>query len=538
MIPIQYRNDVLARTVAEVDPQPSSLDEIVVLLEVLGIAKSRNFDVFRSSGASEEVMQLVPFYSRSNESNRGEENRRSRVRQKLRPFVSGMIFNAVWSMMLAALFLGGISLWAAISPQSAGLISAPVAAAITIGVVVSFIATGGIEQVFSLRISYYRLQENSPLANKEAIRGYMLGFPSLIVAAALLYLAIVGWHLLPSDLGTYTLMFLVLLGTYRILAIPLYAYKKFGLITVGLCVALLSLYFAFSFLHTRIASVNIGILTAQVVGLAILDVITAAECVFGVLRGKLNVGREERNLPFYTAPSNLKNVKPPRLSVVFLEVFPLFVFGKMFYVFLFLDRLTSWIPAGGSSVLVSGFRYQYGADVALLILIPMSGVIYYFTHSLNRLLKERSQETRLVDQKLVRGPVSRYVVKMLAGIGSAALLSTLVLWQFAPEIVRMIRGGPETLLALRISLVAYSIFGVFMATNFISFSFRRYTVPTLLLFVGALTELALNTMSTHLTSSWNPVYGLLCAVVVVTLIGTAYTAGIVRRIQYFHYSSF
>jgi len=276
MIPIQYRNDVLARTVAEVDPQPSSLDEIVVLLEVLGIAKSRNFDVFRSSGASEEVMQLVPFYSRSNESNRGEENRRSRVRQKLRPFVSGMIFNAVWSMMLAALFLGGISLWAAISPQSAGLISAPVAAAITIGVVVSFIATGGIEQVFSLRISYYRLQENSPLANKEAIRGYMLGFPSLIVAAALLYLAIVGWHLLPSDLGTYTLMFLVLLGTYRILAIPLYAYKKFGLITVGLCVALLSLYFAFSFLHTRIASVNIGILTAQVVGLAILDVITAA----------------------------------------------------------------------------------------------------------------------------------------------------------------------------------------------------------------------------------------------------------------------
>src|SRR5208337_4687694 len=105
--------------------------------------------------------------------------------------------------------------------------------------------------------------------------------------------------------------------------------------------------------------------TAQVVGLAILDVITATECAFGVLRGKLNVGRQERNLPFYTALSSLKNVKPPRLSVVFLEVFPLFVFGTMFYVFLFLDRLTRWIPAGGSSVLVSSFRYQYGADVAL-----------------------------------------------------------------------------------------------------------------------------------------------------------------------------
>jgi hypothetical protein len=535
VIPKEFRYDTLARTVAEVEAQPSTY-EVAVLLEVLGSFKKDELETAEFFEVSKQVQELVPFYScPSAESARltGHANI-----GRMRALVSGMVYSAVWSIMLIALFAGGISLWAAY-PEKVGSIPPLIATAVGLGVVISFIATGGVQQVFALRMSYYRLQDNFPLARKEAVRGYVMGFLSIVLAVTALLLVNAVANVFPTELATYAIIFLVLLGGYRILVIPLYAYRKFHLVAIGLGLALVCLYSIFYLLRQATpGAVDHNVLIAQFMGLSALNIVTAAECIHEVLNPKVSQNRNREDPFFYQEAVPLRNVKAPRLSLVLFEMAPVFLFGTMFYVFLFFDRLLSWISANGPFLLTYNANYEFGADIALLILIPLTGIIQYFLHRFSDLLEIESSATPMPNRGYLRVTVGRFVAKMLASIGLVSGVSVLVLWFYADQIIQMAKGNQESVMVFRLALVAYSIFAFFLANTFVSLAFRRYAVPALLLVGAILTELGANTICPKLFSGWNPVYGLLSSVILVTLIASIYTLGIIRRAHYSYYSAF
>jgi hypothetical protein len=535
VIPKEFRCDALARTVAEVDTYPSTY-EVAVLLEVLGSFKKDELETTEFFEVSKQVQQLVPFYSCPPVEPTKLTGHSSISR--MRALVSGIVYSAVWSIMLIALFAGGISLWAAY-PEKVGSIPPLIATAVGLGVVISFIATGGVQQVFALRMSYYRLQDNLPLARKEAVRGYAIGFLSIALAVTAFLLFNAMANVFPMELATYTVIFLVLLGGYRILVIPLYAYRKFHLVAFGLGLALVCLYSIFYWLRQATpGAVDHNVLIAQFVGLGALNVVTAAECIHEVLNSKVSQNRDREDPSFYQEAAPLRNVRPPRLSLVLFEMAPVLLFGTMFYVFLFFDRLLSWISANGPFLLTYNADYEFGADIALLILIPLTGIIQYFLHRLSDLLETESLGTTMPNRGYLRVTVGRFVARMFASIGLVSGLSVLVLWLYADQIVQMAKGNQESVMVLRLALVAYSIFAFFLANTFISLSFRRYAVPALLLVTATLTELGVNTICPRLFSDWNPVYGLLSSVILVTLIASIYTVGIIRRAHYSYYSAF
>jgi hypothetical protein len=567
MIPEKYRYDVLARTAAEVDAQPSTY-EVAVLLEVLGCFKKDDLENAQFFEISKEVQRLVPFYSHSS-TERPTLTSRPPV-GRMRALVSGMVYSAVWGIMLIALFAGGISLWAAY-PEKVGFISPTIATAVALGVVISFIATGGVQQVFALRMSYYRLQDNFPLARNEAVRGYVIGFLSIAIAAAAFLFFNAVATVFPVELAAYAVMFLVLLGAYRILVIPLYAYRRFHLIAIGLGAALVCLYGVFYWLRqtpiitldyevlaTRFAGfgvfnvatavesilqilrsgVNQNVLAAQFAGLGALSVITAIESIHDVLHPKWNQAQGLANPSFYQESAPLRNVRPPRLDLVLFEMLPVFAFGTMFYVFLFFDRLLSWISVRGPFLLTYNANYEFGADIALLILIPLTGTIQYYLLRLSDLLETESSATSVIEKSRLMVRVRRFVVKMFASIGLIACLAVFILWQYADQVVQLARGNQESVMVLRLALLAYSLFAFFLANTFISLSFRRYAVPALLLILATFVELGANTFCPSLISDWNPVYGLLLSIAIVTVIASINTARIIRQAHYSYYSAF
>lgn len=536
MIPPKYRYHVLARTVAEVDTRPANPEEVAVLLEVLGFFKKDSLEPTKFSDISKKVQRLIPFYSGS----QGYDSQTSvaEIRWKhLRTFASGMIFSALWSLMLLALFLGGISLWTA-NPDKAGPIPAFLATSIAVGVVISFIVTGGVQQVFSFRMSFYRLQDNLSLARKEAIRGYWVGFLAIAIAASAFVITNGVAVVSPLQFTLYTVLFLVLLGGYRILVTPLYAYRKFPLIAIGLSAALVLLYVAYYVLKAAGIPSPYDVIVAQVAALVILNVVTALECLKTVLREKRHVFQTSEHQSLYHKPITLKNVQQPRFSVVFLEMLPLFLFGTMFYVLLFSDRLTSWIAATGPFLLIYNASYQFGADIAMLVLIPLTGFVYYFLEGLAELLQSESSKTNISEKMNLKNKIYRYVGKMFAITGLAAGVCVFVIWHYADSIVAMTNGEPESVLVLRIGLIAYSLFAFFLANTFISFSFRRYSAPALLLFLATVTELGTNMIGPRWFSGWDPVYGLLVSIVLVTIISSLNTVKFIRQMHYFYYSAF
>jgi len=535
MIPQKFRYHVLARTVAEVDSRPSNPEEVAVLLEVLGFFKKDNLEPTKFSEISKKVQRLIPFYSGENDDSKKNVND---IRWKhVRTFASGMIFSALWSLMLLALYLGGISLWTA-DPDKAGPIPAFLATSIAVGVVISFIVTGGVQQVFSFRMSFYRLQDNLPLARKEAVRGYWVGFLAIAIAASAFIIMNGVAVVSPLQFTLYTVLFLILLGGYRILVTPLYSYRKFPLIAIGLAIALTSLYAAYYALKAVGVLSPYDVIIAQVIALTILNAITALECLQSILREKRNAIENLENQSLYHKPVPLKDVKQPRLSVVFIEMLPLFLFGTMFYVLLFSDRLASWISASGPILLIYNASYQFGADIAMLVLIPLTGLIYYFLEGFAELLQKESSKTNIANRTALNNKVSRYIAKMFAVTGFAAGVCVMVLWNYADSIVQMTNGEPESVLVLRVGLIAYSLFAFFLANTFISFSFRRYSTPAILLFLATVAELATNLVGPRVISSWNPVYGLLGSIILVTLISSLNTMRFIRQTHYFYYAAF
>ena len=535
MIPERLRYDVFARTVTEVDSKPSTTDEISVLLEVLGCVKRDYSHPGEFTEIARRVQQLAPFYS-TTQAETGTEIDRNGDRRGLRTFAEGMVFSALWSIMLIALFLGGISLWAAF-PGKTGAVSPLVATSISIGVVISFVATGGVQQVFSFRMSYYRLQDNFPLVRKEAIRGYWIGFLSIMIAAGIFVITAVTTTASPLALTASTVIFLILLGGYRILVIPLYAYRRLFLVAIGLFIALIALYSSYYFLsRASIMSVGYEILISQVFGLAVLDIITAIECSYALLRQR-DLSRELQVSLFYDDMSPLRNVRAPRLSLVFFEMLPLFIFGTMFYVFLFFDRLAPWISVVQFSQIYN-IHYQFGADLALLVLIPLTGVTYYFLQGLFDLMRANSSATNIVDRTGLKTALGRRLAGMFVCTGIVAGVSIFTLWQYADLIIQAANGGSESVLVFRLSLVAYSLFAFFLANTSINFSFRRYSVPVVLLLVGTLTEVGANLWFPGLVAWWNPVYGLLLSVILVTVASSVNTLRFVMHAHYFYYSSF
>jgi hypothetical protein len=447
-----------------------------------------------------------------------------------------MIFSAIWSIMLIALFLGGISLWSSF-PAKAGSVSPLVATAVGIGVVISFIVTGGVQQVFSFRMSYYRLQDNFPLARKEAIRGYWIGFLSIVIATGIFVIAAMIANISSLELTAYTVLFLILLGGYRILIIPLYAYRRLYMIVIGLGAAIIALYSVYYMMvRTGTASMANSIVTAQVVGLVVLDLVTMIECASALLKRK-HVTRNLHGQLLYHEISQLKNVRPPRSSLIFFEMLPLFMFGTMFYVFLFFDRLASLISSNLFSIIYNS-NYQLGADLALLILIPLTGVTYYFLQGLSDLMKVSSSATNIDDRSSLKSAVGRHVTRMFVCTGIVAGVSIFVLWQFADSIVQASESGLESVLVFRVGLIAYSLFAFFLANASINFSFRRYSVPVFLLLAATLTELGANIWFPSLISGWNPVYGLLLSILLVTIASSINTLHFIRQAHYFYYSAF
>jgi len=283
-------------------------------------------------------------------------------------------------------------------------------------------------------------------------------------------------------------------------------------------------------------SVGYEILLSQVIGLAVLDIITAIECSSALLKQR-DVSRELQLSLSYDDMSPLRNVKAPRLSLVFFQMSPLFIFGTMFYVFLFFDRLTAWIPVAPFSQIYN-VHYQFGADLALLVLIPLTGVTYYFLQGLFDLMRDNSSGINIVDRTRLKTAIGRRLAKMFVCMSIVAVVSIFTLWQYAGAIIQAANGGPESVLVFRLSLVTYSLFAFFLANTSISFSFRRYSVPAVLLLVGALSEVSANLWFPSLVAAWIPIYGLLLSVILVTVASSVNTLRFVMQAHYFYYSSF
>ncbi|MEK6851726.1 MAG: hypothetical protein AABY30_04220, partial [Candidatus Thermoplasmatota archaeon] len=469
--------DAIARTVTEVEPNLKDRFDAAVVLEILGYkdADARALGYSTLFDLADAVKDAARPYA-------WEEPLRDppRVRESgLQLYLGGMFYNVGWMIMLVALFMGGQSLWAARDMPVA------VSTAIGLGVVLGLVCTGGVQQFAAWKLIYYHLQGNQPLSRFVMRKSLVLGGLLVLAVAgafAVLAVAVIGLPLAIAGLGAG---YLVLIGMYRLAVTPVFAMKKF---VAMIAMSLAALVAMFGTYHILVAAGldRVGaVVASQAVGLAILLAVSLLTMWAIVFAEREEVRRPE-DPPFYARRELPKKVNPPRFWVLALEGTPYLLYGTMYFIFLFADRLVSWFGSqAGPYALNYNSAYQIGADLALLVLVPITAIKYPIIYRFSEFLENRSKLSPSDRPEAFCRGVAAFHNGLTVRVAAASLTCVVVAYVLAPNLVGFAGGAADSVAVFRLSLIGVVLFSLFLSNAVFAMAFRRIGAMALLLVVAA-----------------------------------------------------
>ena len=264
-------------------------------------------------------------------------------------YLNGISFAIPVLLCALSTLLYRVSLWG-------GDLSPDAAAAVAIGTVSSFIATGGIVQAAARR-SLFLIHTGDWESAAHACRMWSMVGAGMVAAWAL-----AGWvfnfyfGLLPFPLDWVTIAFHCALGLLWLACGVLYVLEKNLIVGAAVMVGIATV----AGCHRLLAMPLIG---SQLVGIVVTGVLCAIAAA-SILRRKSS-----------------RSWKPDGafLTIRIVHILaPFFVYGCMYYLFLFADRWVAWTAHTATSSLTFQFRgdYETALDVAMIAFVFQVGWVH------------------------------------------------------------------------------------------------------------------------------------------------------------------
>ncbi|PYQ29593.1 MAG: hypothetical protein DMF56_11560 [Acidobacteria bacterium] len=288
-------------------------------------------------------------------------------------YLTGLTFSLPMALQAVTMLVWGYGVWGAIAmDQRTG-------SAIALGFIASYVISGGFTQTIVRRGLFSMYQGEESLARWIALRAWSraLQIVLALIVPALAFNALFG--VLP-----WTMVFIAC-GYYAALAILwlnwalIYLVRKTWLFLVTTAIALgCVLIAAKSFYASPIM--------ANAIGLIVADALSFALALY-----HLNALAKQKSV-----------VNPPRLTVLVYSTSRYFLYGLLYNCFLFADRFIAWTSATGREDFPPyGFwlnvRYELGMDLALIVVMLLSGIVEHATQRFSETLVPREKRVQSVD---------------------------------------------------------------------------------------------------------------------------------------------
>jgi hypothetical protein len=286
----------------------------------------------------------------------------------------------------------------------------------------------------------------------------------------------------------------------------------------------------------------------------------------------------------------LQRAKLPRPSLLTYSVAPYFVYGTLYFTFLFMDRVIGWSAGQEPLPMIIWFRtpYELGLDWALLSMLLTIAMLEYTIHEFGSVIipvqeqrkalqietvenhvqerKEKQAEQSDLDKVAVTPhPLNAFAdiavarqfknhnkfffkfyirqLLLLAGISIVSILVTYygVLWLRRFDDVKAIRdffANPITFWVFYWSVGGYAllVWGMLNSVFFFFLSRPWFTIRTagLVLVVNIVVGFILSRMFAY----WYSVIGLTVGALLFAIIMTWYAVKVFRKLDYYYYSAY
>lgn len=436
-------------------------------------------------------------------------------------FLRGAIFALPMAVSVFSMISLKFSLW------SYEDLELELATAIAIGTILSFITVGGFMQAIARRGFFYIMQDYYGMARKVTFQFITLGTFTCLAISAFIFFGNSLIQLFPYRMIFITILYYFFLNTIWLSVTVMYILKKdlvfTGLITIGIMIVYL-LFVVF----------GIHIIVSQLISLLLVSSMSIGLVIyyFSKAEAKAEKGIEP---------------KLPKMSVAIYNTMPYFIYGMLYFIFLFVDRVMAWSVDTAFLPYLIWFRgdYELGLDFSLLVLIIPMGIIEVVLFKLLTDIQQ-SQKNYLGQDidKMNRRYIREYFIRG-AFIFIVSMVSALLLYYyvgvflniFHPELRTVIYHNPVTHFVFVSSLVSYGFLSVGLMNAVTMFSLSqphkviKSIVPALLV----------NLLVGFVLSRWFgykfAVVGLLIGSIVFVLLSSRQVFLVIRKLDYYMYSS-
>jgi hypothetical protein len=445
------------------------------------------------------------------------------LRRFLKNYLTGLAFSLPMALQAVTMLVWGYGVWGAID------MDLRVGSAIALGFIASYVVTGGFMQTIVRRGLFYLYQEEPWLARWTALRSWSL---SLRVTLALLVPALAFnalFSVLPWSIVLTAAAYYVALSILWLNWALLYLVRRTWLFLLTTAVALAVVLFAAKVLHaTPIAANAIGLLVADTLS-------------FALALWKLNVGR---------ASARPNVINPPRLTVLVYSTSKFFLYGLLYNSFLFADRVIAWTSATGREDFPPyGFwlnvRYELGMDLALVVVMLLSGIVEHATRRFSEQLIPREKRVKSVDAarfiEMSRAEHRRRVVS-LAGAAviaiGAAIAVNFALREMPSLPIHEALLTATTTRVFIMAMFAYAIFMFALQNVLMLLTLSRVELVVRAVAIALAVNVAVGFVCSRAMHYSTAVFGLLAGAVTLTFLTSRAMRGVLDELDYHYYAAY
>jgi len=438
-------------------------------------------------------------------------------------YLKGSLFAAPITAQIIVLFVLGSSLWAWLS------FSERQATVIAVGTILSYIVTGGFSQAISRRGIFYWKQKNYLLARRISQDFLQAGIILTLAVAILMYIANIILPFFEQDMILICIMYFVLLSGLWLNLSTLYMLEQY-------LAVLLTTVIGGVLVWVIVTYVGWGIYIAHAVGIFVSDVIA-------FLWGYQVLARRVRGV---TGAQRL--AKLPRHSIIVWAAGPYFVYGVLYFGFLFLDRVVGWSapysPGGEPSPYLLWFRtaYEVGIDLALISFILTIAMLEYTINEFSTMIIPTQESVDANDVPRHNRSFKAFYVRQLILLVVVALISVAVC-TIIVDWLRTLPGATMgddvvTPFVCRWGMVSYAFLslGLLNAVFFLSLS-RPYFVLRAV-GIGFVANLVIGFVLSRIVAYYYSVIGLVAGTFVFGTLSTWYAWRVMNELDYYYYSSY
>lgn len=453
-----------ARSIVQIQQGVNNLADIVVFLEVLGYNK----ELVEKYGF-ESLYDLAQHVYDSIDSYYDKEQDKEYMQLRAAPIPSqrqrlaeglGMIFPWLGSLLL--LFITGVSLWMAL------FLPKEITTLFVGGVFLGLLIMEGPMQAFHRLFTFHYEQGNLGEV-KRIIRRCYLEVAIILTAVTLVIIGVATLLNIPYQLAGVTIVSVVTVSLHRASYMVIFALKKIKHLITAYTSAFLTITVVYLFGDAVIPTDSTRYFVALAIAFGVLSVFSILHHHKMMSKKSLVVVME--NAPHFYNPGTVTDTTiSSRFSVQLWETLPHFLFGTIYFVMLFADRVLSWVynPAilpGDGKFLEFNTAYHTGVDMGLLVMLAAAMIQYVMMAPIhirinNMILSLKIDEARKIDD-FIRGQYRHLVFwSMVCSVATAFVLAF-----FAPQITQYLGGTEKTVMLLRLASISNVFISLFIANN-------------------------------------------------------------------------